>query len=121
MEPRSRRRCRWPFAVGGLLVVSAVATFAVRARSRPEKIDESRVIVAEKRELAVEILEVGRIEPERQVDLKSKIPGVVARVEVEEGDHVHAGDLLLSLEVIDARREVLRTQAEASRSRNALS
>ena len=66
------------------------------------------------------MLEIGRIEPERQVELKSKLSGVVKSVGVDAGDRVASGQLLMTLDAVDYQREVARTRAELSRAKSGL-
>lgn len=118
MKVRSRRR--WPWVLGVLALLGAAGVTLRATRAKGEPIDESRVVLVERRELAIEIVEVGRIEPERQVELKSKVAGVVAEVRVEEGDEVAQGDLLLRLDAVDAKRDLARAGTEASRAKSGL-
>lgn len=110
---------RWSLvAVLGLAVLGG-SFVAVRARAKPPVIDESKLVTASRGELAIEIIEVGRIEPERRVELKSKVAGLVAEVRVNEGDRVRAGDVLLRLDAVDYQREVARARTELARAKNA--
>ena len=115
-----RKPRRWPWLVGVLVVVGAAAATFGAKRASGEPIDEQRVITAVRRDLSLEIVEVGRVEPERQVELKSKVAGVVSEVLVEEGDRVAAGALLLRLDAVDHRREVARTLTEVARQKSSL-
>lgn len=117
---KQRKRRRWPWLLGVLVLLCGGGVTFAATRAKGEPIDEKRVIVAERRELAIEIVEVGRVEPERQVELKSKVPGVVKEVRVEEGDAVEAGALLLRLDAVDAQRDVARTATEVSRAKSGL-
>jgi HlyD family secretion protein/macrolide-specific efflux system membrane fusion protein len=114
-----RNMKRWSLIVVTTLALLGGSFVALRARAKPPAIDESKLVTAKKGDLAIEIIEVGRIEPERRVELKSKVAGLVAEVRVNEGDKVRAGDVLLSLDAVDYQREVARARTQLARARNA--
>lgn len=116
----NRRRRRWPWLVGALAVVGAAAATLGARRAQGEPIDERRVIEAVRRDLSLEIVEVGRVEPERQVEVKSKLAGLVSEVQVEEGDRVAAGALLSKLDAADHRRDLARALTEVARHKSGL-
>jgi len=116
---KNRSLKRWSLGVVGILAVAGGSLVALRARATPPSIDESKLVTATRGELAIEIIEVGRVEPERKVELKSKVAGLVAEVRVNEGDHVHAGDVLLRLDAVDYQREVARAATQVARAKNA--
>ena len=87
--------------VGVLVGVSITALIAcgtveVDGRSTAEAIHEriEGIVVA-----------TGTIEPAKQVEVRSRIPGIVERIHVEDGDEVEVGQVLLELE-----RELLESQ-----------
>ena len=49
----------------------------------------------------------GKIEPDVQVEVKSRVAGQVIEVLVKEGDKVEAGQLLVRLDPVDAQRHLL--------------
>jgi HlyD family secretion protein len=57
----------------------------------------------------------GKIEPDVQVEVKSRASGQVVDVSVKEGDHVEAGQLLVQLDTIDTDRTL--TEAKVARDR----
>lgn len=64
-------------------------------------------------------LAVGTIEPENEIEVKSKISGVVSRIFVEAGDYVKKGEPLIEvspdptpLELAEAKRNLQRTELE---------
>lgn len=116
---RKRSLFRWSLVVLVPLLVIGGSFVALRARAKPSAIDESRLVTATKGTLAIEIIEVGRIEPERKVELKSKVAGLVSEVRVNEGDQVKRGDMLLRLEAVDYQREVARAHTALARAKNA--
>ena len=57
----------------------------------------------------------GKIEPDVQVEVKSRVAGQVIEVLVKEGDTVEAGQLLVKLDPVDAQRQL--SSARVARSR----
>jgi macrolide-specific efflux system membrane fusion protein len=118
MSTKSRRR-RWPWILILFCLCGVGTLLFVRTRASAAVLDESRLITAERRDLDVEILEVGHVEPEHKVELKSKVRGLVREVLVAEGDRVKAGQTLLRLDPIDYAREVEKARADVARAKNA--
>ncbi|MGK3996707.1 efflux RND transporter periplasmic adaptor subunit [Sorangium sp. So ce1024] len=118
MSARRRRRL-WPWLVGALALAGAGAAAVAVTRGGPPPIDPALVVTAKRGDLAVEILETGRIEAREQVELKSKVAGQVAQVLADEGARVAKDQLLLVLDPIDFEREVARAQAELAQARAA--
>jgi HlyD family secretion protein len=58
----------------------------------------------------------GKIEPEVQVEVKSRVSGQVIEVLVKEGDQVEAGQLLVRLDPVDAQRQLEATKVAKSRA-----
>jgi membrane fusion protein (multidrug efflux system) len=65
---------------------------------------------AEARRISAYYRAASFVEADRQVDLVTKIAGRVQRVDVEEGDWVHEGDVLVELE--NSREKIRLRQAE---------
>lgn len=118
--PAAKRRTgrgRFPLilAVLAVLSVAAVAWFFTRTQSEP--IDPALIVTAERARLTVEVVDVGRIEAIEQVEIASRVPGVVRSVHVEEGDTVKPGQLLVRLDPRDAARRGARARAELSKAK----
>jgi HlyD family secretion protein len=58
----------------------------------------------------------GKIEPDVQVEVKSRVAGQVIEVLVKEGDTVEAGQLLVRLDPVDAERQLASAQVAKSRA-----
>jgi HlyD family secretion protein/macrolide-specific efflux system membrane fusion protein len=78
--------------------------------------DPALLVTATRKPLEVEILETGRIQPREKADLKSRIPGQVVSVLVQEGAQVKKGDVLLVLDPTDYQRELAKADAELARA-----
>lgn len=58
----------------------------------------------------------GKIEPDVQVEVKSRVAGQVIEVLVKEGDTVEAGQLLVRLDPVDAERQLASAKVAKSRA-----
>jgi HlyD family secretion protein len=103
-----RRHIKW--IIPALVVVVILAVFMQRGRraeagTAPEEVaanGESALgadqAVCEIGDVSVELNEVGEIQPETMVLVKSKVSGKVTALHVEEGEYVKKGKLLASVE-----------------------
>ncbi|MFO0549638.1 MAG: efflux RND transporter periplasmic adaptor subunit [Polyangiaceae bacterium] len=106
-KSRKSQVIRWLVA---LVVIAAVAVGAVlfwRARSKPPE-----SIVVHPRELRQTIVSSGQVMPPAEVRLDSLLTSTVKAIAKREGDPVHAGDVLLTLDESDV--DAAQTQAEAA-------
>jgi HlyD family secretion protein len=98
----------------GLLGVGALwAFFGNETENPPEKIPFKTTQVIQGN-LVVKISATGVVEPNFQVEVKSKASGEVLKFEYEEGDRVKKGQLLLQLDKSDEIRSVDRAKADLS-------
>lgn len=96
--------------VGAAVIVGA--GMAVRGGATEEGTTTPTVEVT-RRDLVDRALAIGTIEPAVEIEVKSKVSGVVRREFAQAGDFIRAGDPLLEirpdptpLELVDARRQV---------------
>jgi HlyD family secretion protein len=97
LQRRSVRKFWW---LGGLAVVVLAVIAAVarpKAGPEPEK-DKVKTAKAEISTVQVRVTEVGSVEPQVKVDVKSVLSGKVVDLLVREGDRVHRGDVLARVE-----------------------
>ena len=119
--PRSaRRRRRWPWALALAALVGGGLFVAQRSRAKPAAIDPALLVTATRKPLEVEIIETGRVQPREKTDVKSKIPGQVQRVLVQEGAIVKKGDVLLVLDPTDYTRDLAKAEADVAQASAAL-
>jgi len=93
------KRKRW-IVVTAVAVVAVGTTVALASRSKsatPGK-DDTPVAKAAIADVQVEVLEVGTVQPEIKVDVKSALSGKVVQLPVREGDVVKKGQLLAAIE-----------------------
>jgi HlyD family secretion protein len=99
-----------------ILVVAVIAAIVGvvlwRSQTVEQSEEETRSAVVERGAMLVAVSASGNVDLQERVSLAFEIPGWIAEVEVEVGDHVEAGDALASL---DTERLALQVrQAEAA-------
>ena len=98
-------------ALGGLL---GAAVLASCAGSAPEEVPSA---TAERGEIERIVVATGTIEPEREVEVRPRISGIVEQIQVEPGDMVTKGQPLLEIdkELIEVRAREAEARLEGSR------
>ena len=96
----------------GLLGVGALWAFVGQeTKKTPDKIPFKTTQVVQG-DLVVKISATGVVEPNFQVEVKSKASGEVLKFKYEEGDRIKKGQLLLQLDKSDEIRSVARAKAD---------
>jgi len=97
MAKPGRRVRRWWIAGGAILLAGGI--WAARPKA-PEKDDKDKVKTAkaETGSVQVRVTEVGSVEPQVKVDVKSVLSGKVVDLLVREGDRVKRGEVLARVE-----------------------
>lgn len=114
MKPKSKKRFFWP--VAGALVVgtSAVGGYAWQQNTKVEP--EGPRVEVQRGSLVETASASGKIEPEVQVEVKSRGSGQVIEVLVKEGDEVETGQLLVRLDPTDAQRDLSSAKVAKNRA-----
>jgi HlyD family secretion protein len=96
-----RRRKRWLWLL--LIPVAAVlGLLSVNAFGRkPPKIDPEKLAKAERMNLSRSVVATGKIQPVRQVEIKSKASGIIQSLPVNFGDTVRQGQIICELDKND--------------------
>jgi HlyD family secretion protein len=109
MKKKSKKRLIWIF---GILIIIISAAVTLSSRSNKSENGRSMVKVT-KMNIIEKALAVGSIEPVNEIDIKSKVSGVVGKLFADVGDYVKAGDPLVEvkpdptpLELAQAKREI---------------
>lgn len=106
----------------GALVVSAllcggvgwiVASARVHARTSPN----ARFYTVERGEIVVEVSESGAVEPVRVVEIKSRVPGRIEALLVDEGAVVERGQLLARIDPREIQQQVEQGGAQVESAR----
>lgn len=115
MKKKSKKRWIW---ISGLIILLLVVLRVISSGSNKEENGRATVKVT-RQNIVDKALAVGSIEPVNEIDVKSKISGVVGKLYSDVGDFVHAGDPLLEvkpdptpLELAQAKRELEMTEIE---------
>jgi RND family efflux transporter MFP subunit len=91
---------KWIFSIVGVVVVAG-AVMAARGKSKPDaKADDLpfRLGKVQTEDLQVSVREVGVVDPENKVDVKSAVSGRVIALKVKEGDVLQKGAVLAEVE-----------------------
>ncbi|MEO6193944.1 MAG: efflux RND transporter periplasmic adaptor subunit [Thermoanaerobaculia bacterium] len=95
-----RKNKKWVIA-GSAVVILAGSLVVARAttRSKPEVVDSPfRLGKVQSEDLQVSVREVGVVDPEIKVDVKSAVSGRIQALRVREGDVVRTGQVLAEVE-----------------------
>lgn len=115
--------------IGSVLLILAVIALMFLLSGRKKADDGIRLVKVKRGDIAERALAVGTIEPEKEIKVKSTIPGIVAEVYFKVGDPVAAGKPLLKIspnptpiEYVETQRnmevfEVLRNNLRSERER----
>jgi HlyD family secretion protein len=95
----TRKKKRWLVGVAlGVVVVGATVALASRSKGPSATKDETPIGKVAIADVQVEVTEIGTVEPEVKVDVKSALSGKVAELPMREGDVVRKGQLLAAIE-----------------------
>lgn len=118
MAQQKRKKTLW-IVLFFVIVFGGGAFFFTGSSSSDEENQEAPHVTAEMGTVIDKALAVGTIEPENEIEVKSKISGVVSRIYAEAGEYVQKGDPLIEvspdptpLELAEAKRNLERTQIE---------
>jgi HlyD family secretion protein/macrolide-specific efflux system membrane fusion protein len=110
-----RRRRRWPWILGLVVILGTGLALVRRSGAVRKDIDSSLMVTVKRADLAIEVIETGKVQPRERVEIKSKVAGQVEAVLVVEGQAVKKGQPLLRLDATDYRRDVARATADVAR------
>ncbi|MCS6918560.1 MAG: efflux RND transporter periplasmic adaptor subunit [Fimbriimonadales bacterium] len=114
-------------ALVSVLICAGAAWFIVGKRVQASPTQSERTYIVERGEVAVEVSESGALEPVRVVEIKSRVPGRIESLLVDEGAIVEQGQLLARIDPREIKQQVEQgsaqvesAQASAQRARIAL-
>lgn len=105
---KSRRRKLFTMVVAILFIVSIIY-FSTGDSSA--SITSSKLARVERGNIARSVVAIGKIEPIRKVEIKSKASGIIKTLNVEVGSLVKEGDILTELDKDNLRARVREAQA----------
>jgi HlyD family secretion protein len=98
----ARKRKRWLILVAAMVVAAAAVAYAARTKGngngKEEKGPEIPTLAASIDDVQVVVREVGTVEPEVKVDIKSNLSGKVVDLPIRAGDVVKKGQLIARIE-----------------------
>jgi HlyD family secretion protein len=121
-KSKGKRVRRWLW-IGALGLAIAAAGFAFgRPKGKPgEEKDKVKTAKAEVADVQVRVTEVGSVEPDVKVDVKSVLSGKVVELLVREGDRVKRGQVLARVEPdVNQARDLSQVKNSVSEAEIAL-
>src|SRR3972149_6839439 len=95
----TKKKKRWLVGVAlGVAVGGATVALAPRSKGPSAAKDDTPIGKVAIADVQVEVTEIGTVEPEVKVDVKSALSGMVAELPMREGDVVRKGQLLAAIE-----------------------
>ena len=112
----ARKRRRWPIWVGAGLAL--VVALVLVLGNRPVEVETAKARSAAEAGVASVLDASGYVTARRIATVSSKITGKVREVMIEEGQRVAAGEVLATLDAVDAdaQRELAQAQLAAAQS-----
>jgi HlyD family secretion protein len=114
MNQQKKKRALLSSAGALLIATAAVGGYAWQSNDRAPSTGPS--VTVHRGALVETASASGKIEPDVQVDVKSRGSGQVIEVLVKEGDQVQAGQLLVKLDPADATRQLASAQVAKNRA-----
>ena len=119
---KGRRGRKWLW-IGGLAVLAMLLGLGLKPKGKPEEEkDKVKTAKAELADVQVRVTEVGSVEPQVKVDVKSALSGKVVELLVREGDRVKRGQVLARVEPdVNQARDLSQVKNAVHESEIALS
>ena len=109
-----------------VLVIAAVSTFTVRAKSQPDAQAEApalrpvAVARAQRAPITQTLVLSGEFKPFQQVDVHAKVAGYIRHISVDVGDKVKRGETLAVLEVPELNAQLQASEAAVRRAEDSI-
>ncbi len=85
-----------------------------------EQMLKANTAVVSRGDVAIQVVETGSLEAQRTVEVKSQVGGRVARLLVDEGDYVKAGDLIAVIDPQQTELQVEQNRAQLEGAQSAV-
>ena len=107
-----RRRKHFLWVTPTVLILIGLGVFAAKSIwTKPVKIDPEKLAKVERIDLIRSVVATGKIQPETQVEVKSKASGIIQKLPVNVGDVVHKGQVICELDQNDLLPALRQQQA----------
>lgn len=112
----------WTWAVGGVLMVAVLAWLALSNYSSTLKVERRGLSISEVKQAKFDdyVNVDGRVVPIQVVQISPEEGGVVLEKVVDEGAHVHKGDIIVKLSNSNLDLEILNAESELAEKQNML-
>lgn len=112
----------WAWAVGGVLIVAVLAWLALSNYSSTLKVERRGLSISEVKQAKFDdyVNVDGRVVPIQVVQISPEEGGVVLEKVVDEGAHVHKGDIIVKLSNSNLDLEILNAESELAEKQNML-
>ena len=107
-----KKKRRWLYIGGSILGVLVIVFGVVAATRGGTKIDSSKLAKVDRGDLAKSVVATGKIEPIIKVEIKSKASGIVKKWNVDAGQTVKAGTVLVELDKVEIEAQVRQARAQ---------
>ncbi|MBZ5510650.1 MAG: efflux RND transporter periplasmic adaptor subunit [Acidobacteriia bacterium] len=107
-----KKKRRWLYIGGSIVGVLVIVTAVVAATRGGTKIDASKLAKVDRGDLAKSVVATGKIEPITKVEIKSKASGIVKKWNIDAGQSVKAGTVLVELDKIEIEAQVRQAKAQ---------
>jgi HlyD family secretion protein len=104
-------------ALGALLICGGVGWIIAGTRVRANPSANERTFTVERGDITVEVSESGAVEPVRVVEIKSRVPGRIETLLVDEGAIVGQGQLLARIDPREIKQQVEQGSAQVESAR----
>lgn len=94
--PKRKSKKKLIIIIGGFVVV-AILVIANLSASSDKGFDVTSGVV-ERGDIISKVTATGRVNPKTEVKIQASVQATIVELPVKEGDHVHAGDLLVKLD-----------------------
>lgn len=107
-------------AAGGIILIGGVVMYGVKSHGeRPARGGEAptpvAVATAEAKDFPITVGAVGTVQASNKADVRSQITGTIQRIVFNEGQPVHAGDLLAEIDARPYQAALAQAQAMLAR------
>ena len=107
---------RWVIALLALATLGGGGTWWA-LKGKADAAGKDDLVTADRQDLEIVVSETGTLQPLTKTEIKSRIAGQVARILVDAGDKVKAGQALIQLETTDLDRSVAQARADRDMAR----
>ncbi len=107
-----KKKRRWLYIGGSILGVFIIVFGVVAATRGGTKIDSSKLAKVDRGDLAKSVVATGKVEPITKVEIKSKASGIVKKWNVDAGQTVKAGQVLVELDKVEIEAQVRQAKAQ---------